>query len=193
MKPRLLKIFKVVGIPLVIICILYVITIHLIISNTAKKEPPNNLDYIVVLGARLHGETMSLALLYRVEAALKYLQDNPNTIVIASGGQGPGETITEAEAMKIYFVKNGIAEERIFEEKRSTTTLENLSFSKQFMEEGAKVGIVSNDFHLFRASLIAKRLGIEPYPVAAKTPTVAKPKSWIREYVAVIKSYLYDR
>ena len=193
MKQRLIKLIKVIGIPLVIICILYVITIHLIISNTANKIPPNDLDYIVVLGARLHGETMSLALLYRVEAALNYLQNNPNTIVIASGGQGPGETITEAEAMKRYFVKNGIAEERIYEENRSTTTLENLTFSKEFIKKGSKVGIVSNDFHLFRASLIAKRLGIEPYPIAAKTPTVAKPKSWSREYIAVIKSYLYDR
>ncbi|WP_157842734.1 YdcF family protein [Bacillus alkalisoli] len=193
MKKKLLKLIKVIGIPLVIFCSIYVLTIHLVISNTANKQPPDDLDYIVVLGARLHGETMSLALLYRVEAALKYLQENPNTYVIASGGQGPGETITEAEAMKRYFVKNGIAEERIIEEKRSTTTLENLSYSNEYISEGSSVGIVSNDFHLFRASFIAKRLGIHPYTIPAKTPTVAKPKSWSREYIAVIKSYLYDR
>ncbi|MCA1319100.1 YdcF family protein [Bacillus tianshenii] len=173
---------------------LYIMIVHFFIYQAAKEQPPSDLDYLIVLGARVRGEQMTLALRYRVEAALKYLEENPDTKVIVSGGQGPGEDITEAEAMERFFLENGVSQKRIIKEGLSTTTYENLSYSKQFLEEGNSVAIVSNDFHLFRASIIAERLGFEEvYTLPGKTPKIAIFKLWTREYFAVAKTWLVDR
>ncbi|KMJ58412.1 hypothetical protein AB685_11000 [Bacillus sp. LL01] len=189
-KKRVKTMVKIALLPLLI----YLIIVHSLIYQTAKQEPPEDIDYLIVLGARVKGEMMTKALLFRVEAALEYLRENPNTKVIASGGQGPGEDITEAEAMRRYFVANGIDEDRILLESRSTTTFENLSFSKELIEEDASIAIVSNDFHMYRASIIGKRLEFaEVHTLAGKTPKVAIFKLWAREYFAVAKTWLVDK
>lgn len=189
-KKRLKTITKITLVPLII----YLIIVHSLIYQSAKQEPPEEVDYLIVLGARVKGEMMTKALLFRVEAALEYLRENPNTKVIASGGQGPGEDITEAEAMRRYFVANGIDEDRILLEDRSTTTFENLSFSRELVGEDASVAIVSNDFHVYRASIIGKRLDFaEVHTLAGRTPTIAIFKLWSREYFAVAKTWLVDK
>ncbi|WP_230499870.1 YdcF family protein [Sutcliffiella rhizosphaerae] len=190
MKTTLKKMLKIVGTFFVI----YLIIVHSLIYQTAKQEPPQEVDYLIVLGARVKGEVMTKALLFRVEAALHYLEENPTTKVVASGGQGPGEDISEAEAMRRYFVANGIEENRIIMEPHSTSTYENLSFSKKLINEDATVAIVSNDFHVYRASLIGKRLEFkEVHTLAGKTPTIAIFKLWSREYFAVAKTWLVDK
>lgn len=189
-KKRLKTITKITLVPLII----YLIIVHSLIYQSAKQEPPEEVDYLIVLGARVKGEMMTKALLFRVEAALEYLRENPNTKVIASGGQGPGEDITEAEAMRRYFVANGIDEDRILLEDRSTTTFENLSFSRELIGEDASVVIVSNDFHVYRASIIGKRLDFaEVHTLAGRTPAIAIFKLWSREYFAVAKTWLVDK
>lgn len=178
----------------IFVCMLiYVIVVHLAITATAKKEPPANVEYVLVLGAKINGEELSLSLYNRVKKALEYLEDNPNTKVIVSGGQGPGELITEAEAMARYFMSNGVVKERIIKEELSTNTYENIKYSKELLGDQKEVVIVSNDFHLFRASVIAKRLDLEPYTLAAETPTIVKANLWAREYIAVIKTMIFDR
>ncbi|MCM3616501.1 YdcF family protein [Sutcliffiella horikoshii] len=189
-KKKLKTILMIALVPLVI----YLIIVHSLIYHSAKQDPPKEVDYLIVLGARVRGEMMTKALLFRVEAALEYLRENPNTKVIASGGQGPGEDITEAEAMRRYFVANGIEENRILLEGSSTTTFENLSFSRDMIEDEASVAIVSNDFHVYRASIIGKRLDFaEVHTLAGKTPRVAIFKLWLREYFAVAKTWLVDK
>ncbi|MGY3715066.1 YdcF family protein [Sutcliffiella cohnii] len=180
---------------LTILLAIYFIIIHLLISNTAAETPKENADYILILGARLHGERMSLSLYYRALEALEYVERNPNTIIIASGGQGPGEDITEAEAIKRFMLEHGIEQERIILEDTSTTTYENLMNSYSLIEDDNKtVVIVSNDFHLFRAKMIAERVGFNNIStLSAETPKVAKVKLWFREYFAVLKSWLIDR
>lgn len=188
------KFIKIILILVLLLICLYTVTVHTLIVKKAKETPPSNADYLVVLGARLHGEEMSLSLLYRVEAALKYLRENPTTKVIVSGGQGPGEDITEAEAMYRYFTSEGIAENRVLLEDQSTTTFENLSFSKELTEGSNSVIIVSNDFHLFRSTIIAERVGFENvYTLPAKTPKIVILKLWVREYAAVLKTWVLDR
>ncbi|WP_339145605.1 MULTISPECIES: YdcF family protein [unclassified Sutcliffiella] len=189
-KKKVITLVKFALVPLII----YLSIVHSLIYQSARQEPPEEVDYLIVLGARVRGEMMTKALLFRVEAALEYLRENPNTKVIASGGQGPGEDITEAEAMRRYFVANGIDEDRILLEDRSTTTFENLSFSQELIEADASVAIVSNDFHVYRASIIGKRLGFaEVHTLAGKTPTIAIFKLWSREYFAVAKTWLVDK
>ena len=125
------------------------------------RKPPADLDWVIVLGAQVKGRTPSRALKKRLDAAAKYAAENPGTRLILSGGQGSGEEITEAQAMYEYLQKNGIAPERMLKEERSTTTKENLEYSRSFVEPGAKVGILSNNFHIYRALALAKRCGYE--------------------------------
>ncbi|WP_246939265.1 YdcF family protein [Bacillus pinisoli] len=172
----------------------YISIIHNLIAETAKNAPPRHADYLVILGAKINGKEMSLALYNRVKVALRYLKENPQTIVIVSGGQGPGEDITEAEAMSTYLIKEGISVDRIILEDQSTTTYENLSYSMKLLNPNKQMIIVSNDFHLFRSKMIAERLGYkEVYTLPAETPWIVKPKLWIREYAAVCKTWLFDR
>jgi uncharacterized SAM-binding protein YcdF (DUF218 family) len=188
------KVKKILLVTFLVLIGFYFLIVHLLIFNTSKQVPPENTDYLVILGARLHGERMSLALQYRVEAALEYLQENPSTKVIVAGGQGPGENITEAEAMSRYFLDRGIEQDRIVLENKSTSTYENLLFSRKLIKQNDQVVIVSNDFHLFRASMIAERVGFQRVDtLPAKTPTVVIVKLWTREYLAVLKTWLFDR
>lgn len=122
------------------------------------------LDYIVVLGAQVRGEEPSPALAERIETAVEYMKENPETIAIVSGGQGAGEDISEAECMARGLRAAGISEDRILLEDRSTNTSENLQYSFEILREtiGEKqgpetVGVVTNNFHVFRAIKLAEK------------------------------------
>ena len=78
-----------------------------------------NLDYIIVLGAHVDGTRMTLALLERTRRALLYLEENPGTRAVLSGGKGDGERISEAEAMYRYLTEHGIDGGRLIREERS--------------------------------------------------------------------------
>lgn len=156
------------------------------IKQTAKERPPKNVPYLIILGAKVKGDKMSKALYERAKTGLVYLQDNPQTKVIVTGGQGADEKISEAEAARRFFVEQGIDKERILIEKRSVTTYENIKFSKKLYNVKEAV-IVSNDFHVFRAIKLSEGLGIKSYPLAAETPKVVKAKLYGREYLAILK------
>ncbi|WP_445506007.1 YdcF family protein [Niallia sp. 03190] len=159
------------------------------IKKTADQTPPDNSPYIIVLGAKVNGDTLSKALRFRAEVAFQYWEDNQNTKIVVTGGQGRGENITEAAALKAYFLDKGVDEDHILVEDTSTTTYENIQFSQELYDIKEAV-IVSNDFHLFRAVTIAKKEGIKAYPLAAKTPVSVKFPLYIREYAAIIKMKL---
>lgn len=155
-------------------------------------------DYLIILGAGLRGETVSLTLMERLEKGVGYLKEYPDAKVIVSGGQGRGESITEAEAMRRYLVRKGIGEERIIKEDRATSTMENIKFSKEILEKQkngntTNVMIITSDFHMMRAKMLAARNGLKPYGVACYTPVSVRLNCYIREYLAVIKSLLLDR
>lgn len=179
-----------IGILLMIVFIFFG-TIHYKMTQYVDTEPSKNADYLIILGAKVNSETPSLALQYRIDAAAEYAKENENTILIASGGQGPGEDITEAEAMRRELVDKGIPESRIFLEDRSTSTYENIKFSKQFIPEDAKLGIiVTNDYHLYRSVQIAKDAGLTVEGLPAKTPQITLLKAYSREYLSVTKYYI---
>lgn len=155
-------------------------------------------DYLVVLGARVYGEVPSPSLTERLKVSKEYLIQNQDIKVILSGGQGPGESITEALAMKRYLLDNGIDEDRIILEDRSTSTFENLQFSLDKIREiddseDISILIATNSYHIFRAKLLAGRLGVKAYGLPAKIPPTTLVKSYVREYLAVIKSWIFDR
>ncbi|WP_433944956.1 YdcF family protein [Paenibacillus sp. SN-8-1] len=151
-------------------------------------------DYVVILGSGLKGTRLSFTLKQRLDASLPYANQHPEIPIIVSGGQGAGEDITEAAAMKKYLISQGIAEGRIRLEDRSTSTKENLTFSKALMQDRGdshpKIMIVTSDYHMFRAKYIAGTLGYEAYGISGDSPLYLKPINMIREYLAVIKALL---
>lgn len=163
------------------------------ISQFSRMDAPKNADYLIILGARVKGTDPSLALAARIDAAAGYLRKNTGTIVIASGGKGPGEDISEAESIKRELVAKGINESRIILEDRSTDTYENIRFSKKLIPSSAKLGlIVSNNFHMYRALSIAHDQGLAVQGLPAETPSMAVVKSYSREYLAITKYYLIN-
>jgi len=149
-------------------------------------------QYVIVLGAKVKpGGILSLSLKNRLEEAVSYLNKYPDVKVIVSGGQGADEDRTEASAMLSYLQDKGIDRERILVEEQSTSTYENLLFSKELLPEGTKrITIVSNDFHLQRAKYLAKKLDLEADVIVAKTPKSVEAKLKLRERAALLKTYI---
>lgn len=169
--------------------------IFLLIFNGAKNTKPHNADVMIVLGCQIWGEGPSEMLEYRLQNALKLYKNGISKHIIVSGGQGPDEAITESKAMKKWFVKNGVNESVIYEEDKSTSTYENLKFSKVIMDkQGFKDAVlVTSDFHVFRSLWLAKRLGFESKGAPSKTVDHLKPFYYTREIISNIKSFLLDR
>jgi uncharacterized SAM-binding protein YcdF (DUF218 family) len=175
----------------ILIGIVYLGILQFKISHYRYQTVPQNADYMIVLGARVKDSGPSLALKYRINTAASYLKKNENTIAIASGGQGNNERISEAESIKQELIKKGISPSRIILEDLSTSTVENVRFSKKLIPPSAKKGIiVTNDFHIYRSIQIAKDQSLTLYGLPAKTPLKAIPKSYIHEYLAITKYYL---
>ena len=163
-----------------------------LIFSAAAATPPAGLDALVVLGAGLRPDgTPSEALAFRLDAALDYLEDNPDTVCVVSGGQGLGESRTEADAMYDYLLEHGLDAARATREDRSTSTAENVRNSAELLEPGSSVGIVTNDFHLYRALRIAEKNGLAGVSgLAAPSNPLYLPQSALRECAALAKDLL---
>ncbi|WP_239256492.1 YdcF family protein [Listeria ilorinensis] len=159
--------------------------------------PRKNQDFIIVLGSGLIGDRVPPLLASRLDRAIQFrakqiAKTGKQATIIVSGGQGPDELISEAEAMRLYLLEKGIPEEYILMEDQSTNTLENMRFSKRIMDEimGKYNSIFStNNFHLFRASLYAKKAGLKSQGIGSKTATYYMPNALIREFIAIVVMY----
>lgn len=151
-----------------------------------------DLDYLIVLGAHVDGTRLTLALLERTRRALTYLEENPSTRAVLSGGKGEGEAVSEARAMYGYLTEHGISGNRLILEERSTNTKENLSYSLEKIGTlEASIGIVTNHYHVLRGVLIGRKCGCRRiYPVPSRY------RSWRlliyipRELLALVKDKL---
>lgn len=164
----------------------------------ARTDMSAHPDYIVVLGAQVRGDEPSRSMSDRVAAAAEYMADHPDTVCIVSGGQGPGENRTEAACMQEMLVAVGIDPQRTWLEERATNTAENIAFSLDLIEartgyRPGELGIVSSEYHLRRAELVAGRQGCEGIGIAASTSLpLMKLNYFIREafgiwYYAIFK------
>lgn len=167
---------------------LFLVVEVLIVGAMLQKSEPG-LDYVVVLGAQVKGSRPSQSLLYRIQEAAEYLKVNPETKAILSGGKGTGEDISEAQCMKQELEKLGISGERFIEENRSTSTQENIAYSYELMEkECKKVGIVTNDFHIYRGTAIAKKkMDCQVYGIPAKSNGFLQLNYMVREFFGIVK------
>lgn len=162
-----------------------------IVSGMISK-PKENLDYVIVLGAQVRGTTITKSLRRRLEKACEYLNENPDTVVVVSGGQGKGEDLSEAQCMKDYLIEYGISEDRILMEDKSVNTAENIEFSMEKIKEHSKkespqVGVVTNNFHVYRAVAVAEKSGYQVSGIAAKSDKILFVNYMIREFFAVVK------
>ena len=166
-----------------------------IIIRYGTAEPFPGADYVLVLGCQVKGTTPTYALTKRLDAAYDYLMDNPDTLVILSGGQGPGEDVTEAHAMAEYLKKKGFPETRMLLEDKSQNTDENIRYSMKLMEgPDADVVLVTNHFHVFRGVGVARKQGLTNVEgLGAPTKWYTVPNQYVREAFAVLKYKLWGQ
>jgi len=147
----------------------------------------------IVLGCAVHGDHPSLMLERRIDAAYVYLTSHPEAKAILSGGQGAGENISEAECMYRSLTEKGISKKRLYLEAASTDTKENISFSKDILEtidSSNTVVIITNEYHQYRAKIIAEKAGLTTCAVNGKTMWYLLPTYYVRELYAVMEEWI---
>ena len=168
------------------------LTQGMVVSGFMDSEK-ENLDYIIVLGSQVKPSGPAVVTRLRLDRAYEYAVNNPDTVIIVSGGQGSNEPATEASVMKEYLVSKGIDESRIIAEDKSTNTSENLQFSMALTDglQDSSVGIVSSEFHMFRALAIAKKCGYtDTYGIPARSVRLYLPNNMLRESIGILKDLL---
>ena len=198
--------------------ILVFMVVEVLVFTGVAVRDTSNLDYVIVLGARVKETGISKSLKKRLDKAIEYVDNNPSTILVLSGGQGEDEPVSEAAAMRDYLVFNGVKEEQLILETRSTSTVENIAYSRVaieddqaerkahrqnnpiFMEPGTfeevpdkpiKIGVLTSDFHVFRAQQIGKKWGIQDiYGISCGSDPILFVHFCVRECVAILKDKL---
>lgn len=171
-----------------------------------------SMDYVIVLGAQVRGKELSSSLERRLKRALEYADQNPNTMFVLSGGQGPGEDVSEAWAMYQYLHYNGIPDSQMLLEDQSRNTVENIKLSAGLIEiqerwkdlvgrqylaqdyrgrddtDRIRIGILTSNFHIYRARAIAQKQGLSQiYGIAAPSDPVLFLHMCVREGFAILK------
>lgn len=165
------------------------------IIHASFGSPEEQTDYLLVLGAKVRVTGPSTALWERIRGAYNYLEAHPDTIALVSGGQGPDEPMTEAQSMYDELVAMGIDPERIWVEDKATSTWENLNFSLDLIQEKTgsrptRLAVVSNEYHLFRTSLFAKKCGVDFVGIPAHSNRITQRINHFMREVAGVWHYL---
>ncbi len=215
------------------------VIVEILVFTGVTREDPRGLDYVIVLGAKVQKEGLSKSLKMRLDKAIQYSEENPDTIFVLSGGKGKDEPVTEAQAMYEYLVYNGVPEDRLLMELQSTSTVENIAYSRlviehdvarraelearkkreerimgmvpvgpegdlrrfqginpddfaiQAPEKPVQIGVLTSNFHLFRAMQIGKKWGIPHIQgIAAPSERWMLPHFCVRECAAILKDKL---
>lgn len=157
---------------------------------------------MVILGCQVKPWGPSILLQDRLDKALDYLEDHPDLTIVVSGGQGPDEHISEAQCMYDYLTEHGVDGDQILMEDQSHNTVENLRYTVDLLaEEGydptADVVVVSNGFHLTRVRMLWSRVCGGDYNLstlaAPSSHVPSRLKMYIREPLALVKSFVFDR
>ncbi|MDR1913733.1 MAG: YdcF family protein [Clostridiales bacterium] len=184
-----------IGVNLVVFLIFAVFTL-----SVSFRSPEAGADAVIILGSAIQGEKILPPLQARLDTALEYIRKSPDTLIVVSGGQGRGESITEATAMRQYLIQKGVSSAKIIEETHSTSTEENFLFSLELLKEHVgtnaeyKTVLVTNRFHAYRALKYAAKAGFNAECLSAPSkPFYLLPNNYFREYLAVIEYWLFRR
>lgn len=179
------------------LCACFIAMVVLVGAYGTNDNVTYDENAVIVLGAGIKGEYVSQLLAFRLLKAVEYIESNPEAVIVVSGGQGPDESISEALAMERYLIRRGVPAERIIKEEESTSTYENLLFSKEILDNrfkgSYKTVVITNDFHIFRAVGIAGKLGLNTTHFHAKTYWSGIPVNYTRECLALVKFWIFGR
>ncbi len=178
---------------IVICAVIVTAAVETVFMVGAAVKDPQPSSTVVVLGCRVYGERPSRMMVARLKAAQKYLEKNPDSACILSGGQGDDEDISEAECMYRYLVDAGVSPDRLYKEDKSTSTRENLLFSKEIIEReklNTNIAIATNEFHEYRAQKIADSLSLESGAVSGVTEIWVFPTYYVRELFGILYEWV---
>ena len=187
--PRILAIIFIIGVIVACACV------SVLYAYGNSNNATHDEDAVIVLGAGLRGEKLGKALLGRLEKTVEYCEKNPDAVIVVSGGQGHGESITEALAMERYLIENGIPKEKIIKEERATSTKENFEYSKELLDDyfdgEYSVTFITSEFHVYRAGIIARSSGYDNATyVGSTTLPYLIISNGFRECLAVVKTWV---
>ena len=163
----------------------------------AKREPKYNQDFIIILGCKVGKDGNPLPLLRgRIDRAISFYHKQleatgKQAYFIPSGGKGSDEVISEAECMKNYLVQQGVDESIIYPETQSSTTLENMKFSKRIVDshnENANILFSTTNYHIFRSGMLSAKAGMKADGIGAKTKWYFWPNAQMREFIGLLAS-----
>ena len=179
-----------------LLILIYFIVCNIVIYIYAAKKPSLYAQTMVILGTQVIGTPAipSPTLADRLDVAVQYLNQNPQTKVVVCGGQGEDESATEASVMAKYLIDKGIEANRVYQEDKSRRTAEQFIFANRVLPLDKTV-VVTNDFHILRSIMLAKRSGV--HDVSGLSAPLAfnngdKYVALIREPLALANSWLFD-
>lgn len=178
---------------LVLVCYglgcLFLLFLGSLMLRAIDRGEHDDYDALIVLGAAVHGDRVTWVLSNRLDTAYDYAAAHPNTTLVVSGGQGDGESVTEASAMAGYLVRRGIDQSRILLEDKATSTAENFAFSKAIIDEqlgkDASIGFVTTRFHVYRAGRVALKGGLPARGLGAPDVWYLAINNFLRECVGI--------
>ena len=193
--PKQVKVVRRIFTVCLCVGLLLVAVTEVFILRGSLGDPDKSCDYVVVLGCHVRPNGPSLTLLDRINAAYDYLTEHPDVIAVVSGGQGFDEPMSEAQCIYEHLVERGIDPDRVWIEDKATSTWENLNFSLDMIRErtGTRpdtLGIISSEYHLFRAGLQAKDCGVVPVRIPAVTSVISQRVNHFMREVAGVWYYL---
>lgn len=184
-----------------IIVIIFIVFETCLVSFLAIYGQIDNVDYnedvVMVLGAGVKGNRPSAPLELRLLKAIDYHKKNPDAYLVVTGGMGNGERLNEADVMKNYLMENGIDGNKILKETESTSTKENMQFSKKvidtYLSGDYSVVVITNDFHMYRSMFLAKKYGFEEvHRMHTGLNWYNILPCYLRESLAIFKSLIFD-
>ena len=180
---------------------------QILIFGRIPAAAEDSLDYVIVLGAKVKPDgSLSKTLKLRLDKALEYMRENPETVLVLSGAKGDAEPCSEADAMEAYLLEQGVDSSHLIKEEQSFSTVENLAYSQILIEKREmligqspephpvrqpRIGVVTSNFHLFRALMIAKKQGYGMvYGIASEADKVLLVHFSLRDGIAILKDRL---
>ena len=193
--PKSTKVVKRVFTFFLIIGLLVVGITECLIIHASFGDKDETCQYMLVLGAKVRNDGPSVSLMDRIKATAAYMEAHPDVIAIVSGGKGPDEPITEAQCMFEQLVKLGVDPERIWLEDQATSTWENLHFAMNLIQEKTgqrpeKIGLLSSEYHLFRAKMFARACNVEAVGIPAHTSRISQMVNHFMREVAGVWHYI---
>ena len=168
---------------------LFLLFLGALMIGAQDRGGHDDYDALIVLGAAVHGDRVTWVLSNRLDTAYDYAVGHPDALLVVSGGQGDGESVTEASAMAGYLTRRGIDPSRILLEDKAESTAENFAFSKAIIDErlgpDASIGFVTTRFHVFRASRVAQKGGIDARGLGAPDVWYIAINNFLRECVGI--------